>query len=404
MSEAASQTPPFTLRRALSLNLLQNRYPALHGLRVLAIFTVLQVHVTAILKAAGLMTDLGLQTLSEMVWYGMDLFFVLSGFLIGSMLLHNEQKSTEDASPRGRAAGLWRFWKRRAFRTFPLYYLVLTALLVAPAAPPRGPGTTLLEYLYLTNYLPNVLTATMPWAWSLCVEEHFYLLVPFLVLGVSVVRRPWLRLAALGLLWLSCLAVRLALWQPRAGSWTDAELFLTFYPRTHTRYDTLVVGVALAFAQHHYEPALRRVFARWWVRLGAWAVALGCLLYLMIPPPLRPRETWCLYAWGSVTGVMYAALVLRLLNHPGVLTRLLGHRYFLYLATLGYGVYLVHLPVMAYVIAPVSRWLLVTRGWALGRVWWLSLFGLFAASQAVAYVLHLLVEKPMLAVRDRLAP
>jgi peptidoglycan/LPS O-acetylase OafA/YrhL len=271
------------------LNLLQNRYPALHGLRVLAILTVLQVHVTAILKAAGLLTDLGLQTLSEMVWYGMDLFFVLSGFLIGSMLLHNEATGPSDGSFGGRAAGLWRFWKRRAFRTFPLYYLVLTALLLVPSTP-RAAGTTALEYLYLTNYLPNVLTATMPWAWSLCVEEHFYLLVPFLVLGVSVVKRPTLQLLALAALWASCLAVRLALWHPRAGSWSDAELFLTFYPRTHTRYDTLVVGVALAFAQRHYEGPLRRFFARWWARAGTWALVLGCLGYLMIPPPLRPRE------------------------------------------------------------------------------------------------------------------
>ena len=109
------------IRRFASLELLDNRYPALHGLRVLAILSVVQHHVTWILGSEHRMVmKADLVALSLAVFFGMDLFFILSGFLIGSILFHSIDVA---GTPQ-----LGRFYLRRMFRTFPPYWIVLTFL------------------------------------------------------------------------------------------------------------------------------------------------------------------------------------------------------------------------------------------------------------------------------------
>ena len=102
---------------ALSLELLDNRYPSLHGLRVIAIVSVVQFHVTWIFAGEqGIRIDQDFTVSSLTVFFGMDLFFILSGFLIGSILLRSlETKGTQN---------LRRFYLRRISRTFPSYYVV----------------------------------------------------------------------------------------------------------------------------------------------------------------------------------------------------------------------------------------------------------------------------------------
>src|SRR3954462_8410880 len=88
----APDAPPekSTLRSLLALDLLDNRYPALHGLRVLAIVTVVQFHVTWIFAGEqGIPLAQGFADTSLSIFFGMDLFFILSGFLIGSILLRS---------------------------------------------------------------------------------------------------------------------------------------------------------------------------------------------------------------------------------------------------------------------------------------------------------------------------
>ena len=102
------------MRRFFALELLDNRYPQLHGLRVLAIVSVVQFHITSIFaleQAIRLDRDWVVSSLA--VFFGMDLFFILSGFLIGSILLYSlKQKDTQKHPIR-------RFYLRRIFRTFP---------------------------------------------------------------------------------------------------------------------------------------------------------------------------------------------------------------------------------------------------------------------------------------------
>src|SRR6185369_11181015 len=142
--EPKASTKLSALRSFLALDLLDNRYPALHGLRVLAIITVVQYHVTWIYAGEqGIAIDKPFFDGSLLVFFGMDLFFMLSGFLIGSILLRSLDTSGTQQ--------IRRFYIRRVFRTFPSYYVVLTLLALLYPLTQWQKQNLPYEYLYVTN-------------------------------------------------------------------------------------------------------------------------------------------------------------------------------------------------------------------------------------------------------------
>ncbi len=383
-----------TFARALRLSLLKSHFPALHGLRVLAILTVVQAHVGFELGARGwLRQDAPVYVISQRIWFGMDLFFFLSGFLIGTILLSPDARGV---------AGALRFYARRSFRIVPLYYVVLTALALAQPAGTLDTGRLALEYLYLTNYT-DATRAVMVWGWSLCVEEHFYLLVPGIIALVLRLRSHRARIAWLAALWLSGFAARcFAAGSLRHGD--PAEGFLKLYIPTHTRYDILFAGVLLAYVWHTERPRVVASMSRRGVRLAAVAVCLALFASLMLVPPAALGGYFGLLMIGTVTGAAYLILVTTLITSTGKVACLLGHRAFLYLATLGYGVYLVHMPLVRTLGLDAYLRLAILHRLPQPVAFVLAVTIVFAASLAAGYVLHLLVEKPALFARDRLVP
>ncbi len=380
-----------------SFSLLANHFPALHGLRSIAIIAVLQYHVTNMMQQSGFRLARGFYVFSTNIFFGMDLFFILSGFLIGTMLLH----SVDHREPRGFA----RFYARRAFRTFPSYYLVLTVLVLIKPLNPAQQSNLVWEYTYLTNYVHgSVGKVVMNWGWSLCVEEHFYLLVPLLLLALHYLGSHRARLAALVTLWLSGLGVRLGIYLSSHEHWTGLEIHRALYRTTHTRFDILVAGILVAYLVRYFkDPITERLKKRVW-RIGLWAIMIICLWLLVFPGPILERSAlFRVFAWGTLTSLMYVPLILLLLCSEGRLQRFLSHPFFLRSATLGYGIYLVHVPVCLVVLGCAHK---IEGFLALPPLflWPQILFWLLVSSAAVAYVLHLLVEKPMLRLRNRLAP
>ncbi|MEZ4390737.1 MAG: acyltransferase [Polyangiales bacterium] len=384
------------MRSWLRPHLLANHYPALHGLRVLAILSIVQLHVSMGFRKWGFPPPWYERSVS--IWFGMDLFFLLSGFLIGSMLMRDPTSA--------RPASAARFWARRAFRIIPPYYAVLAALTLA--ASPAQRANVWHEFAYLTNYFPVRSEPIMLWAWSLCVEEHFYLAVPLVLAAVSLLRSPARRMSALVALWGSGVALRVAFVASRSG-WTLDSLLREVYGRTHLRYDILVAGVILAELQHHHGDRVRAALARPRVRAAAWALIGACFALLLWPPQVIPEPLrWSLW-WGVLTAAMYGPLVLLLVNRESSLTRFLGARAFIVLATFGYGVYLVHIPVGDHVVVPAVllagiaalRAGVLLPAWL---VWGVALALTWAVSVAIAYALHLAIERPALALRDRMVP
>lgn len=383
----------------LSLDLLDNRYPALHGLRVLAIVSVVQFHVTWVFAGEqGLKLDGGFSVASLTLFFGMDLFFVLSGFLIGSILLRSLEV---DGSQR-----LRRFYLRRAFRTFPSYYAVLTVLALATALTTTQRDHLKFEYLYLTNFFSlHREDIVMFWGWSLALEEQFYLTVPLLFFALVKLKSDRARVVLLGCLWALALAVRLTIYL-RGRPWNDLALYGALYFRTHTRFDTLVAGVLLAFVHRRWRVQIDRWLADPLHRALLALPALSCLWILLFPSVFGEQHVQLVhvFAWGSITSVMYfAALLLFLHGDPnGGIRGPLSSPRLRRGATLGYGVYLVHVPILDRVIVPAVH-ALVARKVSLGILWPASLVALMAASLALAYVMHILIEKPSLRLRERLA-
>lgn len=388
------------LRSAFALSLLPNHYPAIHGLRVLGIVSIIQIHLAFELAARGRLPRDGLLfAATQRVWFGMDLFFVLSGFLIGNILLSAEGAASSALDARK----ILRFYARRSFRILPLYYVVLFALALAKPLDPLQRAQFPRELFYLTNY-SDTRHVVMFWGWSLCVEEHFYLLVPFLVIALGKLRSHGARLALLCVLWASALGVRALVVGARSVPLDAVGYFRHVYIATHTRYDTLIAGVILAYLHRHFGEALRAAFDRAPVRRSAIVVSLGLLTMIVWPPPFLTSVQWNLLALGTFTTAGWVLVLLHVLYVDSPFARFLGRPIFLRLATVGYGVYLVHLPLV--LLVGIPTFVILQR--ALGApdvvAFVVGVAAAFASSLLYAYGLHLVVEKPALFARDRLVP
>lgn len=245
-------------------------------LRALAILLVMLWHLP---RPA---TPAFIEALKQYGWTGVDLFFVLSGYLIGTQLLSR--------LARGQPVSLRDFYLKRALRILPAFLVVLALYTLLPGL--REKQTMQAPWRFLTftmNFgLDYRVTGAFTQAWSLCVEEHFYLVFPLLVLLLSRLRwRGWLVLLSCGVLFGGML-LRAALWQdamaaPLASgataSFAPEYLKAVYYP-TYCRLDGLLFGVLLAafkaFEPDHWR---RYVDPRWALAAGVAAIALAVMLF-----------------------------------------------------------------------------------------------------------------------------
>ena len=238
------------------------RLPGLDLLRALAIGWIMLYHLESHgPRFPGPLIGFG--------WIGVDLFFVLSGYLIGWQLLRPWASGEAPA---------WRPWLRsfmlrRALRILPAYLTVLALYVLFPATAEADRMRPLWQFLTFTvNLLPASMDQrAFSHAWSLCVEEHFYLLLPPIVWWLA--RRPGLARTAAVVLgaFLGGMLLRAWLWRqelaPLAGQAAYVPAFIThIYMPSYTRLDGLLAGVLLA-AVRGFRPA-------WWAWLMARGVAL----------------------------------------------------------------------------------------------------------------------------------
>lgn len=178
-------------------------------------------------------------------WIGVDLFFVLSGFLIAGLLFREHQAHG--------TIGVRRFLVRRGFKIYPAFYVFLAfTLLFSGAGPGRvEPGAVLAEVLFVQNYAGRVL----PHSWSLAVEEHFYLLLPLLLLVLSRRGRgtpdPFRPLVGL-----FCVTAAAVLAGRVITAWQLPFSAGTHVFATHLRIDSLLFGVVLSYAHHYHGPRM----------------------------------------------------------------------------------------------------------------------------------------------------
>ncbi len=305
------------------------RVAALDGVRGIAVLLVLAFHLGVPGAAGG--------------WMGVDVFFVLSGYLITTLLVAEWRTTGRVSLPQ--------FWGRRARRLLPALLVMLpiviaTALLVGRPAPTlRGDAYATLAYIanwrFIASdqsYFASFDVSPLRHAWSLAIEEQFYLVWPVaIVLLLRFVRRPALRVAGVVVL-----ALLSAGWM-RVVAVDGTDLSRAYYG-SDTRLATILAGcvaaLCVAAASERTRGRLRRLS-------GGLVVLPG--IALAVVAVALPEDTRWLYTSGGFAGIaVLAALVVVGAAHlgPGGVHGVLGSSVLVRAGLISYGLYLWHWPVI----------------------------------------------------------
>ena len=317
-------------------------------------------------------------------YYGVELFFVLSGFLIGGLLL-------EIGPGLAKGTELLRFYSRRWFRTLPNYYLflLLNVALIVWVFPQAIPWPQMARYLVFGQTLVARRTFFFLESWSLCIEEWFYLLFPLLVMLVLRVRRGVsFAFLLVGIaLYLGSTLGRFAYAANPALTWSDdlREVVLI-------RFDALMTGILAAWLSWRHAGIFGRA-----PRLCAGA---GVVLLL---------ACYCTLFWyGANNETLFARTVrfnlvslgFGLLLPLAARTVATGRRWFDFsaesLARWSYSMYLVHLPVHRLV-----QERLFPRNQTIASQGWLAFATFVLATILLSALVYRFFERPTTLLRDR---
>lgn len=364
-------------------------------LRSLAILLVMLVHLP-LNATPGLLV-----TVREYGWLGVDIFFVLSGYLIGTQLFKEVTRTG--------AVDFKSFYLRRAFRIFPAFFVVLGIYALVPVLrdnPTMQPLWKFATFTVNLGFDPREGNAFSQ-AWTLAVEEQFYLVLPLLVLLLyKRIGTGWV-LTLAGLLIVGGVAARYAIWDIQVGTLVAEGQFRpafatylrdVYYP-TYTRLDGLLFGVVLAAARF-FKPELCRQYLPPKVTIPSGLIlVIAALICFVDRGPLAGQGIFPVFQaqLGAVAGfplisIGIALLFCAMLDLEHVLSRWPVPGAAL-IATLSYSLYLTHKSVFH-----VMR-LVVGEQNLQGGVGFVAYL---VASFAVATVLWFCVEQMFLRLRDRL--
>ncbi|MXN75394.1 acyltransferase family protein [Burkholderia sp. 4701] len=357
----------------------KDRICGLDTLRALAIVLVLCNHYAVVVTQEdtfGFLTHWG--------WAGVDLFFVLSGYLIGSQILR--------PLSRGEPFVLRTFMARRLLRTLPNYYVILALYFLLPGE--LGGKATASGWQFLTftqNFSFIRWGQTFSHSWSLCIEEQFYLALPIAVLIVAQLRRP-LRAA-----WVLIIGAILAGMAIRAWYWLHLEPAAdgaAFYYSSLTRLDELLPGVLIALLQHFHPARFDRIIRHPGILMVAGP--LSVLLALLWLGDQIPDAMPAAVLGYPMIATGFAMLVLSCLNPASWLNliRLPGATR---LAAWSYAVYLAHKPIFTLMLGPVQAAGILPRSVP-------GIVIIMAAGIGGGWILFRLVETPFMRLRSHWFP
>lgn len=306
---------------------LKGHMPALDGIRGLAILMVFATHFLRIDQPANFFERI-LHKIASYGHYGVELFFVLSGFLITGILIDTRKTS-----------GYFRnFYMRRLVRIFPLYYgVLLVALVILPLfIPLPGFEKTMQNQAWLWMYVANIFVGikgsydSLPMFshfWSLAVEEHFYLIWPVLVYKINRLETVALCLVVGGLL------VRIGMVAVGAN---DVAL-TTFTP---ARMDGLALGAVLAIIAREENGVARLTkLAPRAVLVAAGVLAISFLVTFFAPL----SHLYIIQVRHSMYSLCFGALLISSLTGPRIIQSIFKSSIMRFFGKYSYGLYVYHM-------------------------------------------------------------
>jgi peptidoglycan/LPS O-acetylase OafA/YrhL len=300
-------------------------------------------------------------------WAGVDVFFVLSGFLVGGLLVREWQIHGRIDSKR--------FLIRRGFKIWPQYYVFILLML---ALGHRTFRQLLGNLLNIQNYIGGVAHT-----WSLGVEEHAYLLL-VLCLAIAVWRKVRMRNL---FIFLACVT----------GGVIVLRMFLSVrgydvFSATHTRIDGILEGVLLAILYHYAPEKFRRLQEQRWIWL---AMIAGALVFFRLHPESYSR--WAISPGYDCANAIGVASIMLLYRHREGRKRSALYRLIAWVGLYSYGIYLWHVSVISPIVGASHHF-----------PHWLSIVWLAVAPVVIGGLIGVvftkLIEFPALKLRDKLFP
>ncbi|MDB5755383.1 MAG: acyltransferase [Massilia sp.] len=363
-----------------------SRVHGLDTLRALAISLVVLHHYVLFVSRGDTFGWVG-----AIGWVGVDLFFALSGYLIGNQIFAAMR------SPEG--FSLSHFYGRRLLRTLPNYYAVLGLYFLWPAFRNDLSLPPLWKFLTFTQNINLEPGTAFSHAWSLCIEEQFYLLLPACALAIGAIRtsrRPlrWAWAAIAAIVGIGMLA-RGVLWQELVDDNARPlnHYYKYIYYSSFCRFDELVAGVALALLKNYHGGLWRRLTAHGNPALAA-GLAISALMFALF---LVDHYGFAMTVFGyPMLALGFSLLIVAALSERSLLrtTRIPGAGS---LALWSYAIYLVHKQVCILLAEPLAA-----RGF--GPESPLAIGVSLVVSVLSGWVLYKLVETPFMALRDRYLP
>jgi len=321
-----------------------DRIPELDGLRGIAILMVLVGHILQQAERLSGQNFPGwIKTIIDMNWAGVELFFVLSGFLITSILLQIKNKPNYFTN----------FYARRILRIFPVYYVVLTIIFIIYFVTKRADIITILQtsmwfytyahnWLFVSNVAPGLYFAHL---WSLAIEEQFYLIWPLVVFRIETKQ----------IFSLGAIAIFVAILFRIGAILLSTEYLNTFpYYSTVTRVDGLMLGAILAAG---FQTGLEKQLSKDALKILILASALVSISIAFQPESPLWNNTVMLTAGISGVALLSASLVIIAVawNEAHFMRRFLRHPSLVFFGKYSYGLYLFLWPVTSWIIDVLSK-------------------------------------------------
>lgn len=372
--------------------------PELESLRGWAILLVMAFHVDGFMLGPQRQAVM-LGTTSPLLAYvrggnaGVNLFFVLSGFLLSIPFF--------EAARGGRPILLRRYAARRALRILPLYWAAVTVAGIGFVLTGSSPLIALPYYVFL-NSLPYLSVGMMPYSltwWSLATEVQFYFLLP--LLGPAL-RWRWAAVLLLGA-FAGVYGAFLAGWFPPGGKAYVQAVGVSVIGRG----PLFLAGIGAAWIYTVRGTRMREYLAgAAWARHGgtdlallAVLLALGLLLRWALRTGFANVQLPPLQGWQALQGLLWAAVLLLLVLAPLRLKPLFANRVLNQLGLLSYSLYLLHVPIINTRLALLRRAGWIGVGWGFTST--AAAVGLILLTLLASALTYRYIERPFLVRKER---